>query len=217
MPIQHTVVQGECLSSIAKKYGFADWRTIYNHGLNAEFRQQRQNPHVLLPGDHLSVPDKTVKTEICETTRIHTFRVARKQTRLRLIVRDIDGEPLAGKKYKLSVAGAAYEGILPDDALLDQPILADAADGELTVWADESYPEYADTWKLKLGHMNPVEHFSGVQARLNNLGYDCGPVDGIDGPQTQAAVMAFQKNHNLEVDGIAGPQTQAALMSEYGN
>ena len=144
MTIEHSVVQGECLSSIAKKYGFADWRTIYDHGLNAKFRQRRQNPHVLLPGDHLSVPDKTVKTEICETTRIHTFRVARKPTRLRLIVRDIDGEPLAGKKYRLTVAGAAYEGVLPDDALLDKPIPADAADGELTVWADESYSR--NTW-----------------------------------------------------------------------
>ena len=71
--------------------------------------------------------------------------------------------------------------------------------------------------ETKAGTHEPREHFLGVQARLNNLGYDCGPVDGIDGPQTQAAVMAFQKNHNLEVDGIAGPQTQAALMSEYGN
>jgi N-acetylmuramoyl-L-alanine amidase len=217
MPTEHTVVQGECLSSIARKFNFADWRTIYNHGLNGDFRSKRQNPDILLPGDQLTIPDKTVKTEMCETTRVHTFRVARKQTRLRLIVRDIDGQLLAGKRYKLTVAGAAYEGVLPDDALLDERIPADAADGELTVWADESFPEYADTWKLKLGHIDPAEDLSGVQARLNNLGYDCGPVDGIDGPITQAAVRAFQKDYNLDVDGIAGPQTQAALTDEYGS
>ena len=35
MPTEHTVEQGECLASIAKTYGFADWRTdmrIFNYG-----------------------------------------------------------------------------------------------------------------------------------------------------------------------------------------
>ena len=40
MPM-YTVVQGDCLSAIAHKFGFADWRTIYNHGNNAEFRRLR--------------------------------------------------------------------------------------------------------------------------------------------------------------------------------
>jgi N-acetylmuramoyl-L-alanine amidase len=217
MSTEHIVEQGECLSSIAETYGFADWKTIYNHELNAGFREKRNDPNVLFPGDRLFVPDKTIKNETCETGRIHRFCLARKQTRLRLTVRDIDGDPLAGKKYKLIVAGATYKGVLPDDARLEQPIPADATEGELTVWSDDDYPDYPDTWKLKLGHMDPVESLSGVQARLNNLGYDSGAVDGIDGPRTQAAVKAFQKGRHLEVDGIAGPQTQAALISEYGS
>jgi cell wall-associated NlpC family hydrolase len=35
--------------------------------------------------------------------------------------------------------------------------------------------------------------------------------DGIFGPQTRAAVRAFQQRHGLLVDGIVGPQTRAAL------
>ncbi len=56
-----------------------------------------------------------------------------------------------------------------------------------------------------------------VQAILKDLGgpYDPGPVDGIDGPQTKAAVRRYQGDNGLAVDGVAGPKTRASLFAAY--
>lgn len=50
-----------------------------------------------------------------------------------------------------------------------------------------------------------------IQQRLKNWGYYSGPVDGIYGDKTFAAVKSFQRKNNLQVDGIAGKSTLAAL------
>ena len=57
----HTVKQGECLSSIAAKYGFGDWKALYDHPSNAALKKKRPNPHVLFPGDVVSIPEKEKK------------------------------------------------------------------------------------------------------------------------------------------------------------
>lgn len=50
-----------------------------------------------------------------------------------------------------------------------------------------------------------------IQSILQGQGYNVGPVDGLYGPQTQAAVIAFQKTKGLMPDGLVGPLTWAAL------
>ena len=58
---------------------------------------------------------------------------------------------------------------------------------------------------------------TGVQFRLNALGFGCGKVDGTMGPRTRKAVIAFQRTYPpLGVDGIPGPQTQAKLVQLCG-
>jgi len=54
-----------------------------------------------------------------------------------------------------------------------------------------------------------------VQACLLSVGYRPGPIDNTDNPETQAAVKAFQEDHDLDVDGIAGPLTRQALYTKY--
>jgi len=56
----------------------------------------------------------------------------------------------------------------------------------------------------------------GIQLALAWLGIDPGPADGIVGPKTRAAVVAFQVAAGLVADGIAGPRTRAALEARLG-
>lgn len=52
---------------------------------------------------------------------------------------------------------------------------------------------------------------AALQVALAASGFSAGPVDGITGPQTRAAVVRFQRRHRLAADGVAGPLTRAAL------
>ena len=56
-----------------------------------------------------------------------------------------------------------------------------------------------------------------MQDKLKRWGYYTGAVDGIYGPKTKAAVVAFQKKNKLVPDGIVGPKTLAALGMPTGS
>lgn len=50
-----------------------------------------------------------------------------------------------------------------------------------------------------------------IQAKLNELGYNCGIADGAFGNNTYNAVLSFQKAKGLTADGIVGNATLTAL------
>ena len=50
-----------------------------------------------------------------------------------------------------------------------------------------------------------------IQQQLRAAGFDPGPIDGVFGPHTQAAVVAFQLAKGLVPDGEVGPVTARAL------
>jgi N-acetylmuramoyl-L-alanine amidase len=59
-----------------------------------------------------------------------------------------------------------------------------------------------------------------LQSRLTRLGFDSGRVDGILGPDTFAALRAFQSDCGLVVDGVCGAVTATTLRrvsSQTGN
>jgi N-acetylmuramoyl-L-alanine amidase len=61
------------------------------------------------------------------------------------------------------------------------------------------------------GHLVRGDDVTALQERLLGLGFDPGRVDGLFGPDTEAAVRAFQRGVGLATDGEVGPDTLRAF------
>ena len=67
---------------------------------------------------------------------------------------------------------------------------------------------------LRYGNVNTGVKW--LQWRLNDMGFDCGLVDGWFGRKTLTALLAFQRANKLVQDGICGPATKTAIRRKYG-
>jgi uncharacterized membrane protein len=76
-----------------------------------------------------------------------------------------------------------------------------AADGNLVAYLAED-SEYDDE----------QARLAGIQRLLLIAGYDAAPIDGVDGPKTQAALTAFLKSRGLTQDVVQGPNFFASMI-----
>jgi hypothetical protein len=58
---------------------------------------------------------------------------------------------------------------------------------------------------------SPTGDIAAAQQRLKDRGYYAGPVDGVMGPRTAAALRAYQRDHGLSATGQLDSQTASAL------
>lgn len=213
---KHVVQQGECLTTISKRYGFHDYRTVYEHPDNAELRRQRPNPNILHPGDVVAIPERKVKTVSIATGKVHAFQVVVPKKELRLQLKDHEGQPLANEPYVLEVDGEEpIEGKQTDGSgLLKERVPLSRAGANLTI--------RERTLRLRFGGLNPLkdspkkDDITGIQGRLRNLGYNPGPVDGRLGRQTRAALAVFQADEGLEVTSDPDAATLSKLEERHG-
>lgn len=208
----HDIKQGETLLGLAVRNGLESWQDILDRPENAELKKKRADPGILKAGDRVFIPNRELRQEASAVDAKHTFKITRPKAWLRLAVKDAAGEALAGKKYELAVAGTTASGKLPADGVIEQAVPVDATEGKLTVWMNEKATE---VWDLKIGFMDPADEVSGVQARLNNLGFDCGEPDGILDDDVKSAVRAFQVLTGLDATGEIDDPFREKLLSFY--
>ncbi|MEO6758365.1 MAG: peptidoglycan-binding protein [Saprospiraceae bacterium] len=214
MAKNHTVRQGECFSRIAARYGFADWRALYDHPANSKLRRKRPNSNVIFPGDVIVIPENRKKEEPLPTGNLHRFVVNSPRKILRIVFQNPKGSKFANEPYLIRFdSGRTKKGATGADGLLNEPVGLNEFAATLAI--------AGRTMALQLGHLNPTgdveeDDLSGIQARLNNLGYTAGPNDGIYGRNTRSALALVQVEEDLDVNGLPDETTLAKLEAIHG-
>ena len=205
----HVVKQGERLATIADMYGVSP-TIIYADPDNADLWKKRPNPNQLMPGDEVSLGDPNRPSDL-PTGAAHTLMISDGgDETLSIFLGSRTDASYAGRKFELKVGDRTVQDTVPDDNVIVADIALGSDSGELKVWLSGD-PEVIATWTLQIGHLDPITEVSGVQARLNNLGYDAGDVDGNEDDDLQAAVAAFQDDVGLAPSGQVDDDFRAAL------
>lgn len=205
---KYTVKQGDCISSIAFKYGFFP-DTIWNDSKNSKLKQDRKNPNVLKPGDEVYIRDKEEKEESCASEKKHQFKRKGVPEKLRIQFMDEEDKPRANEAYVLDIDGEISEGETDPNGKVEISIPPNAKKGKI------KFRKGGDQYKLDLGELDPIEEISGVQARLACLGYFRGEVDGLMSEELTCAIRNFQESKGLEPTGKLDKATREKIQQAH--
>src|ERR1700752_2278889 len=170
----YEVQPGDCLSSIAFEHGFR-WQTLWNLPENGELKRVRKSPHILLPGDRVFIPDIRTKDQSGSTDQNHPFVVKGVPELLQIAITDDEDQPQTNWPYTLVIDdGKEIKGITDGSGMIKHAILPNARRAFLRVGEGVNLRAY----DLQIGHLDPVDETSGLQARLLDLGYYYGDVNG---------------------------------------
>lgn len=200
---------GECVYSIAAEVKLP-WEAIWNDSHNRDLKTRRRFPNVLARGDRLFVPGVSARTEDTSTDKTWTFNTAKPRTCLRLRLLD-DGKPITNTRYRIKAGDKTINGTTNAKGELMELIEPSITEATLKVFGR------ADAFKLLIGYLEPVDTTSGIQARLENLGFPAGGVDGDWGRATRESMQEFQAKHSLKLTERPDKATEDRLEKEFGS
>ena len=170
-------------------------------------------------GDRLFIPDKGEKQESRNTEQMHRFELKTEKLKFRLVLEDLYEKPIANAKCELRVEGEEFKLTTDGQGKIERDIKPSDERVFLTIQHPQR-PINEILVPIKIGHLDPMDAVKGQKARLNNLGYFAGPLEGKTAEENKAlflsAIEEFQCDQGLKVDGICGPATQAKLKQIHG-
>lgn len=208
----HSVVEGECISTLALRYGFHP-DTIWNDCGNAALKAKRKDKNILAVGDAVAIPARRIAARAVEAgSRVQLRRKGVPEV-VRIRFLDGDGNPRVDVPYLAQLAtpdGAEQRsGKTNGEGYVIEKAPASLSRIVITLGTEEEVYEFLPAT------LDPVETTAGVQDRLLNLGYDCGGEDGQAGPLTQRALREFQRDNGLPETGQADDATRAELTKQH--
>lgn len=199
--------RGDSVTSIAEDNGFF-WETIWNHSENSQLKQLRKDPNIIYPGDEVFIPEKTRKEESRATGSRHKFKKKGVPAKIKIRLTRL-GKARANESYTLVLDGKLFTGSTDGEGILEHEIPPNCTGGELKLKdGKECYP-------ITVGGLDPWDTPSGVQQRLNNMGYSCGASGDLKDRRTAAALKAFQEKYGLTPTGEADENTMKTIDEKH--
>jgi len=217
----YTIVQGDQISGLAERFGFRDMATIWDDPRNAELRSVRTDPHVLLPGDTLYIPDPDPATQNRPSDRRHRFQVPALGLQLNLRIERQFGDAVAATACRLAAADRPTDHTTGGYGDVGRAIPRSAREGGLLLHlslqaSGASVPLDFDV-PFFIGDLDPVDSPGGQRSRLANLGYYRGGENPVDDDELASAIEEFQCDNNLPLTGVCDSPTQAKLKDVHGS
>ncbi len=207
----HIVRDGDSIASIANEAGHF-WQTIWDDPTNETLRATREDPNVLLPGDRVTVPEKRRKDVSIEPEKRHRFKRRGEPASLHVQLLD-NNVPRAQVPFELIVDNRPVaKGITDADGNVSASIPSNAKKAMLLVGDGDERIAY----RIALGGIDPISELTGVQQRLQNLGFGCEETGKLD-ERTRQALRSFQTQSGLTASGDPDPETREKLEAAHGS
>jgi len=214
----HTIAPGESIDFLAAVTGH-QWKVIWEDPKNAALKERRPGRNVLKPGDVVHIPALRPVARSAATDLVHRFTRLGVPVPFRVRLLDATGEPISDAPYRMRVGRRRYEGRTDADGRIERGVSPTATSVEVEV--DVENPDDQDAgavvWRFDLNRLEPPETPLGAQARLKNLGYYDGGLDGVIGPATERALRAFKAERGLQEDATLDDAAQQALLDAHGS
>lgn len=196
-----TASSGDSIPSLARRHGFF-WQELWD--LNPALQSAGRDPNVLMEGDEVFIPDLRERWESCATEQKHTFKRLGDPVKFRMNLKRL-GKPRKNEPFVLQIGSEVIQSTTDGSGRLEVFVPGDASEALL------SLNDGAEVYRIQISRLDPIETTTGVQQRLNNLGFACGSEDGEPGNRTAGALRAFQEKYQVPVTGEICDATRAKL------
>jgi N-acetylmuramoyl-L-alanine amidase len=240
----YVIGAGDCLYSVAFEHGFL-WKTLWDLPQNADLKQQRKDPALLLEGDQIFIPPIKPKKQSAGSDAQYRYRLKGVPAKLRLkVVEEVPKhssppppaadpssdtlhvtaeDPVVETQFETKPrANAQYQ------LIVGAATFTGSTDGDGIL--EHDIPPNAREGKLiieagtpqqmvvplNLGQLGPLGEISGIKQRLANLGFDCGDTSPQVDDTFAAALAAYQETAGLDVNGKLDDATRSAIESSHG-
>jgi hypothetical protein len=213
--LPYIVRQGDYLAKLSFVHGF-DADDVWNDPKNEDLKKLRTDPNILAPGDILFIPEKEGEEglPIAKGTE-NSYAATVPKVEVKLTFQDSEAKPMAGAPCQIRGLGDGGADMIPTET---------DGDGTLTLKVpvtvrevEVHFPRQNTTHHVRVGDMDPANEASGIQKRLQNLGFwhgagdKAGDLDALLG----SAIMTFQGKMGIEGNGAFDPDTEKAVLDQH--